>query len=339
MKRGQQVRSEQAKSKRKQRRTIKPQSLTAHKAFAPMLGVWGALLGGLVVAVLPGTLIGSAFVGTLIGTWDINPQPLLAGTAAVLCGATLFAIARSRFSRSRSAWAGPSLVDRALRQGVTPINPARDLGGRSLDDPLDAMPFTTPAWRDADLDVQQPAAAPAPASAGDPEPQPESVPVELDLAAFAELPNRNAVWVEEAAPAIAESDPEATREPAPEAAAAVPHPDPVADIRARRLRAVATPPPVPGSAALARLRAVPTEALSLAEMVERFAGALHEHRETAPVRALSAADLASREAALAEALKALSALSGGAPAAPVRAQRDEPLRAALAQLQPQRGAA
>ena len=84
---------------------------------------------------------------------------------------------------------------------------------------------------------------------------------------------------------------------------------------------------------------MPTEALSLAEMVERFAGALHEHRETQPVRALGASDLAAREAALAEALKALAALSGGTTAPAVQPSRDEPLRDALAQLQPRRGAA
>jgi hypothetical protein len=89
------------------------------------------------------------------------------------------------------------------------------------------------------------------------------------------------------------------------------------------------PLPEPGTAALARLRAVPTSELSMAEMVERFAGALHEHRASPPTRALSAADLAAREAALAEALKALAALSGGDASDKSR----EPLRAALAQLQ------
>jgi hypothetical protein len=333
MKRGQQAKSGQGK--RKQGRNSTPQTLAGHKAFAPMVGLWGALLGGLVVAVLPGTLIRSALAGTLIGTWEIDPQPLLAGTAAVVLGTALFAFAWDRHSRSRQGWSGPSVVDRALRQGVTPINPVRDLGSRSLDDPLDAMPFTTPAWRDADLDIQRP--APRPVAS----PEPAPAPVELDLSEFAQLPNRNAVWVEEPAAGVTDVVPEHEHEheaePEPEPAA--PQPDPVADIRARRLRAVTTVPPVPGTAALARLRAVPTEALSLAEMVERFAGALHEHRETTPVRNLGPADLAAREAALAEALKALAALSGGTPAATARPPRDEPLRAALAQLQPRRGAA
>lgn len=322
MKRGQKDRSKQRK--RKQSQTASRPPLAGHKAFAPLLGLWGILLGGLVVLALPGALVQSAVSGTLIGTWNIDAQPLLAGVAAAMVGLVLFSVSAGMHANARRVSA-PSVVDRALRQRVTPINPVRDLGTRSLDDPLEAMPFTTPAWLDADLDASAPAREPAP----------EPVPVELDLAQFAELPGRNAVWVEELPAAAAE--PEAAPEPEAEPEQ---QPDPVADIRARRLRAVAAPlPPAPGTAALARLRAVPPSELSLAEMVERFAGALHEHRETPPTRALSAADLAAREAALSEALKALAALSGGAAALPARPKRDEPLRAALAQLQPQRGAA
>lgn len=324
MKRGQKDRSKQRK--RKQSQTAPRPPLAAHKAFAPLLGLWGAMLGGLVVLVLPGAMVRSVVSGTLIGTWNIDPQPLLAGVAAAILGLVLFSVSAGMHANERRVSA-PTVVDRALRQRVTPINPMRDLGTRSLDDPLEAMPFTTPAWRDADLDAASPVAEPVAA----PESALEPAPVELDLAQFAELPGRNAVWVEERAAAAAEPD----TAPEPEL-----QPDPVADIRARRLRAVAAPlPPAPGTAALARLRSVPPSELSLAEMVERFAGALHEHRETPPTRALSAADLAAREAALSEALKALAALSGGSPSAPDRPKRDEPLRAALAQLQPQRGAA
>ncbi|MBU7580901.1 MAG: hypothetical protein KAF27_10590 [Porphyrobacter sp.] len=312
-----------------------PKSLAGHRAFAPLLGLWGALLGGLVVAVLPPATVDAALDGTLMGTWGDGAQAFIAGLAAVVIGVPVFALAAMRHNKAQRSAGRQTIFDHAVRQRVTPINPARDLGTRSLDDPIEAMPFTTPAWRDADLDT---APATAPAWEAPAAPQPAAEPVELDLAAFAELPTRNAVWVGEEIVAAPEPEPEPT--PAPESDPAASRADPVADIRARRLRAVAVPPPpVPGAAALARLRAVPTEDLSLAEMVERFAGALHEHRETPPVRSLNSGDLAAREAALAEALKALAALSGGAPAAPVRPSRDEPLRAALAQLQPQRGAA
>jgi hypothetical protein len=219
----------------------------------------------------------------------------------------------------------------AARQ-VTPINPARDLGSLRLDDPVERMPFSTPAWRDADLDNAKPvAAAAAPAPAPAPVPASVPAPVELDLAAFAELPGRNAVWVEEV-PAAAEA--EVAAEAAPEAAAAAPQLDPVADMRARRNRAVAAPIPAPGSAALARLREVPANELSLAQMVERFAGALDEVRKTAPGRSLAPSDLAAREAALAEALKALEALSGKNRPAPRLPRREDPLYATRARLQP-----
>lgn len=337
MKRGKQVRSKQRGHKHSRTNT-KP-GLAAHRAFAPLLGLWGAMLGAMVVLVLPSAEILRALSGTLMGTWGGSAQPFMAAAAAAFIGLPLFGFAMQRHTAALRRMKRPTVFDRAVRQRVTPINPARDLGTRSLDDPLEAMPFATPAWRDADLDTSSPAPEMAPAPAPEPAPEParmparETEPVELDLAAFAELPSRNAVWVEDAPMAP-------VAQPAPQPVPAAPQTDPVADIRARTLRAVApSAVPVPGTAALARLRSTPASELSLVEMVERFAGALHEHREITPARALSPADLAAREAALAKALKALSALSGERRPAPRLPQRDDPLRAALAQLQPQRGAA
>jgi hypothetical protein len=300
--------------------------LAAHRAFAPLLGMWGALLGAGVVVVLPTALVERMLHGTLIGTWAGAAQPALAWLAGGLLGGLLFALAAHRHAGARRGARGPSVVEMAARQ-VTPINPARDLGSLRLDDPVETMPFSSPAWRDADLEQPAPEAAPEPEAAHEPAPEPATAPRELDLAEFAELPGRNAVWVEapEAAPAAAAPVPAA-----PVAASA----DPVADIRARTLRAVAAPPPAPGTAALARLRAVPASELSLAEMVERFAGALHEVRETAPHRSLAPADLAAREAALAEALKALEALSGKGRPAPRLPRHEDPLHAARARFQP-----
>lgn len=306
-------------------------SVATHKAFAPFLGLWGALLGGLVIMVMPYALIGSVLDGTLIGTWGLSGQSVVAAIMAVLCGSAMFgfgAFAHSRADRPDK----PSMVEVAMRK-ITPIDPAQDLGSRRLDDPVDPMPFTTPAWRDADLTETRTPDVPAP-EPHRPAPAASPAPIELDLAQFAELPGRNAVWVEDVAPEASPAEAEAPAHESVEPAA-----DPVVELRDRRLHAVAPQPPVPGRAALARLRATPTSELSLIEMVERFAGALHEHRETPPARDLTPADLAAREAALAEALKALTALSGGTQAAPRRPDHQEPLRAALAQLQPQRGAA
>ena len=149
--------------------------------------------------------------------------------------------------------------------------------------------------------------------------EPAAAPIELDLSEFAELPGRNAVWVEEAPEPVVAS---------PVAPASAPPP---------ALHAV--PPPEPGTAALGRLRAIALNELSMAEMVERFAAALHEHRAAPPVRGPATSEFAAREAALADALKALSGLSGGALVRGAAENREDPLHTALSQLQAQRGAA
>lgn len=385
------------KVKTKQRKqdaggTRNRQGLVASRFFAPAVGVWGAALGGLAVMVMPESVLLSVTEGTLIATYDVPLQPLVAGVMAFALGGLLFAIAASRSARARRQ-SNPASIVNGISRKVSPIDPARDLGSTSIDDPVETMPFVSPAWRDADVPdhhdeepddgmvvphfmrhampepedeaefdswhepdaaalrevpAEAPDAQPLPHAISDPladpEPAPalpESVPIALDLAEFAELPGRNAVWVEEpAAPAVSEPAPAPTpvlvaADPvAAPAEAAAPEPAPA---KPRRGTAPLQPP-LPGTAALARLRAVPASELSMAEMVERFAGALHEHRASAPVRSLNAAELAAREAALMEALKALAALSGiGAP--PEAEDAEQPLRTALRQLQPHRGAA
>lgn len=344
-------------------------ALVARPFFAPLVGLWGALLGGLTVMVVPARTLEVLAEGTLLATFDIPVQLQLAGGSAVVLGGLLFVLAAAKSADARRRLNPHSILNFVNRK-VSPIDPVRDLGSKSIDEPVETMPFATPAWRDADLEPaaqEKPAVSAAPepreaapeieaeaalprvmrhslpesAEAPVPEAASQSVPLELDLAQFAELPGRNAVWVEEPvaplAPAAPEPAPEPVAAPQPIAApavAAVPGPAP----RTVRPRRPATPPPLPGTAALARLRAVPPGELSMVEMVERFAGALHEHRSNAPARTLTAAELAAREAALAEALKALAALSGiGGEPAPT--DRDAPLRAALSQLQPRRGAA
>ncbi len=331
---------DRAKQQRKRGGNSKRPSgtLVVNKAFAPILGLWGALLGGLVIMVLPPMLITDATQGTLIATFDMPTQATIAGCIAVVLGTVLFLAAGAKSAEARRRRTPSSIVG-AVSRRVRPIDPARDLGSKSLDDPIETMPFATPAWRDAD--VSAPAPAPVAKRNAEPEPMPEpvatpavaeeSVPLALDLAQFAELPGRNAVWVEEpAAPAPVRAPVAvAVAAPAPE------HVAPVAELRRPAPRL-----PQPGTAALARLRALPTSELSLVEMVERFAGALHEHRENAPARALNAEEIAARGTALSEALKALAALSGDfANRAPADDHAHEPLRAALSQLQPRRGAA
>ena len=317
MKFGQQGQPKERAPRKASGRTVG--SLVAHRAFAPILGLWGTMLAGLTVMVLPSALIEQALGGTMIGASGLPLQPIVAAIAALVLGGGWFAIDAGASLRARRRVGEPSVAKRAVR----PIDPLRDLGSSSLDDPIETTPFATPSWRDEDMPEL--------------EPEPQTVPRELNLAEFAELPGRNAVWVEDVAEPVAQSAPEP--EPAPEPLPVVePVAEPVADVPdvdtpVTALRQTA-PLPDPGTAALARLRAVPTSELSMAEMVERFAGALHEHRTSPPTRALTAADLAAREAALAEALKALAALSGESTSDAAKG----PLRAALAQLQTPRKA-
>lgn len=295
----------------RKRRKRAPGLLVAHRVFAPMMGLWGAVLAGASVMVVPGPVFAGAIAGTMLADLGALAQPAIAGLAAVLLGTGLFVIAAAASRKASRRGETLSVAEFAVRRV---IDPARDLGGQSLDDPLDTMPFAKPASQDVTETAAEPEFTAPPALEDESGPAPLS----MDLAAFAELPGRNAVWVEEnVAEAESEADADVS-EPLPEID------QPVASVTVANL-----PLPEPGTAALARLRAVPTSELSLAEMVERFAGALHEHRTSPPARSLSAADLAAREAALAEALKALAALSGEDASSSVR----EPLRAAIAQLQ------
>lgn len=295
----------------------KSASLGAHPAFAPLIGLWGALLGGLPVMVLPPAMIAAITRGTAFAGLGTPLQPVLAALAGLVLGSVLFLAASAWTGRLRRR-ADPQSHGESGARRMQPIDPERDLGTKSLDDPFEVMPFATPVWREADLEDSDagPEADIALADAFAEAPGPR----ELDLAEFAALPGPNAVWIDQ--PDLAPR-------------AAEPAGAPVSELRP----GAAMRPPEPGRAALARLRAVPPSELSLLEMVERFAGALHEHRAAPGNRALTAADLAAREAALAEALKALEALSAEGIAKDPGTDREAPLRAALAQLQPRRGTA
>ena len=324
--------------KRKAPRKVAATSLPAHPVFAPLLGLWGAAIVGLSILVLPAPLMVRASKGTGLVLLGDAAQLVLAGFAALGVGGAMFVFASQWTRKARRRSEAPSIVAVANRR-VRTINPSRDLGSLRLDDPVEVDPFANLM-----VDLSEPAEPQPEPALAEPEVAAAPPPRALDLAEFAQLPGRNAVWVEEvsaevAGEADAEADPvlaqdiaadvapEADATPEPEPVAAQPIPlAPVAEARpAPVLRAVEHP----GDAALARLRATAPEQLSLAEMVERFAGALHEHREAAPRRPLTPQDIAAREAALAEALRALAALSGDSrPAAPTNA----PLADALTRL-------
>lgn len=279
--------------------------LAAHRWFAPILGIWGAALGGLTTLVLPQSMVFPAALALGLGALGGFAPFGLAGMAALILGATMLMLARLIARKAVPPVDTPSLATMAMRY-VRTIDPVTELGSGSLDEPVKTEPFAS----------LRPQAEPVAAAAPHDLPPPRA----LDLGEFAALAGRNGVWVNESMPGAAEA--EQVTQPDPEV-----FPAPVDEAQPAPLRTVSP-------SAIERLRAVPPSELSLVQMVERFAAAMHEHQATAPSKG-DRADLAGRDAALAEALKALAALSQGARAD----THSEPLRAAIGRLQELRGAA
>ena len=366
-----------------------------HRAFVPMVTIWGGLLLGLIIAVLPDHAIARA--SSLTGVYmPLLFLRLILSVGIGLCGALLGFIVASALSNRAQVIAGDGiLVSTFKSRDLDPINPVVDLGSESFDAPIEEEPesepveffeldaslaeeetetrepnlgelsqrgydiespedfeeqpkrqkkgewaFTRKHFKDALIESCEGAtceAAPGWEKAPEvdeakPAPQsgfgsltPDLVtprsdrPRALDLEQFGEFPGRDGVWVEEAA----SPEPDAPVKPAP-----------------RQAEPVQTP-----KNALEKLRQTPAEELSLVEMVERFAAALHDHQ--AQERKRYAEGQGVRETALAEALKALSLFTEAgfdkADRSPVSdseiGQTEDELRAALERLQEMRGAA
>lgn len=371
-----------------------------HRAFVPMLTIWGGLFLALITAVLPDQAIARA--SSLTGVYlPLIITRLILATCIGLGGALLgFIVASAMSNRARMVDGDGVLVSTFKSRDVQPINPATELGSESLDAPIEepaeffaAEPpealeeardsladehapnlgdlarrgydidppedfededtdsskgewaFTRKHFKDALIDSCE--GATCEASTGwekTPDPQPrvqESAPKlserpepqagfapltadrvkprSLDLGEFGALPGRNAVWVEE-------QDQSQPIQSAPEP------------------RSVPAPKSVPANA-LEKLRQTPASDLSLVEMVERFAAALHDHQAQERIRA--AEGHVARETALAEALKALSLFTeaGFDQGNQMRVQESQigqtegELRRALERLQQMRGAA
>jgi hypothetical protein len=354
-------------------------AIAAHGAFMPILVIWGAALFGLSVIVLPETTI--ARMSVIAGLDRYGFAEAGAALGALLGLLIAAPLRRRALGRLQNV----AIVKKATASRVDPIDPSTELGSASLDAPIEAMPFGAArdpevpadapqaptadrqptlgelAKRGYEMDapedhlpdsradendlrfnhrhfraalievcegasceaaatsplVEKPQRAAAPTTRPTAPSLPER-PRELDLAEFAQLPGRNAVWVEE--------QPKAAH---PVQAASPP--------RAEQL--------IPPATALEKLRQTPPEQLSLVEMVERFAAALHEHQSAERRRQPLGGP--PRDVALAEALKALSLFTdrGFDRAAPAQATPNEygeterELREALARLQTLRGAA
>jgi len=322
MKRGHHSKGEKQRRIRGARRS-RP-TVRAHALFVPILAIWGALLGGLVTLVLPAGAVLAAAANIGLGALDEMSRFILAGVAALVIGSVMLVIGRLLASKADPRKDMPAIASMVVRQ-VRTIDPASELGSDSFDAPVETIPFA--AAEPQREPVAKLAPEPEPVALAEvPAPAPAS-PQELDLAQFAALAGRNAVWIEEPVAAAVASL--VVPEPAP-APAPVPAPVPApASEPATIMRRTQPRPPIPS--AIERLRAVPPSELSLVQMVERFAAALHEHQSTPA----GSTGLAARDAALAEALKALAMLSRDSEAQ----TQSEMVRAALGRLQELRGAA
>lgn len=366
-----------APMKRKRKGRSPFTAIASHRAFLPILALWGASLLGLIMMVLPDRVIASipALTGIEMSLMSARfGLAFVASLAGGLLGLVLGGALRSQALKEKSDEG--AVISAFKARAVQPIDPSTDLGSDSLDAPFEATEEVT----DDTVSAAQTAAA-APESPAEREPTlgelsrrgyeleaPETPqdddprgkeggwsftrkhfkealiescegatceaaetfapapnlkavattaarPREMGLAEFGDLPGRNAVWVEDPASS---------------------------GLQSRTHRKPSTPTP---ASALEKLRQTPPDQLSLVEMVERFAAALHEHQNQE--RARMALGQAGRDAALAEALKALTLFTErgfdqGTAATVSEGQigrTERELREALARLQDLRGAA
>lgn len=314
-----------------------------HPVFVPVMAGWGAALAGLSVAILPGALIASFAMMAGLAALEGLARPLFVLIAALLGAGAGLGAARALQAVAAAGERG-GLASRAVRRDVRPIDPASELGSESFDAPfgdddrageseseqasdtasaadaplLEDEPFELdPVHELAAKEGAEPAGSePEDQAAGDDEPGPEAM-------------RREEVWT-------IGSEAEIDRTP-PETAPAPEHAD---DDR-----------PAEQASAIERLRQARTEDLSLVQLVERFAAALHDHQAKARRRAAAQpydpAAAAARDAALAEALKTLSQLTESGDSNQPReghpreevGETERVLRDALSRLQDMRGAA
>ncbi|MCK0099195.1 hypothetical protein MWU38_07360 [Qipengyuania sp. S6317L1] len=357
-----------------------------HRAFVPMVTIWAGVFMALIMAVMPEYAIARSSALTGIYLPLIAVRIILAigvGCAGALLG-YIVSSALANYVKKNDVDNG--LVSKAFRsRDLEPINPVVELGSESLDAPIleefeePALETAESAPRDeAESEIEssddgadngagwaftrkhfkhaliescegatcepatcEPATCePAP---GEEPVQPQDVQTQVNETADAEFaslsaeqinaPRRPVTQMRDALDLAGFSslpeDPQEAQTPREEAATDIPAPAPTTGLEA--------------------LRQKPAEDLSLVEMVERFAAALHD-RQTQE-RARFERGQKNREAALADALKALTLFTengfdqGQAPsrnATPVSEHIDpteDELRSALTRLQGLRGAA
>ncbi|MEL7317019.1 MAG: hypothetical protein AAFN04_00100 [Pseudomonadota bacterium] len=337
---------------------LSPRAIINMPRFTLILTVWGAALLGLSVLALSSVDIARANMILGLGALGHAAKFLYAAIAAVIGAAGAFAVAWAlvRFF-GQSSSRGP--VAALAGQRVRPID-RDELGSESLDAPIEDTRFIADEVEDSAAPIDEPSEDEETASE-------EEV---LDLESFAEFDETEEGALEEPLDE-AWIEPEDTQDDiAVEQAAEEDEPvvpsapglniDAFRDIldeenrkakaledEARAKSAAAVTSIAPPASGIEKLRQVPPQDLSLIQLVERFAAALHDAQDRSPHELISenlARETASREHALAEALKALDVFTDGghrhedAETASI-SETERDLQDALVKLQSLRGAA
>ncbi|MGB3805896.1 MAG: hypothetical protein WA936_01725 [Erythrobacter sp.] len=274
-----------------QRRTTSSASISTHGAFVAILTVWGAALLGLSVAVLSPAAIARMAAVTGTGSLQAAAQPVFSLLAAAI-GAAIAGPAALALHRRSTAQIAQNTIIPGLKghfdefaisaAPVEPIDPKSELGSDSLDEPVTTMPFAAQTEDDPEPVDEIVAKADildaAPFSGAY-----RQAPRAMSLTDFGQMSERDGVWVIEPA-AVHDGDNDADGDTIP----------PAEDEQAGH---AGLDKPVGPTRALAQLRAARTDDLSLLQMVERFAAALHAHHD--------GASGPQRDEALAQSLRAL----------------------------------
>ncbi len=265
-------------------------ALIRHPAFAPLIAAWFAILLGAAILVQPASSIASITATVELTALGEFARIGLALIAAMLGGALGWFGAKAL--QPRRQLEDEEIEDEAHAR-VRPIVASEDLGINSFDDPVDQD-----AWKDWTEEDEEPEVQNVDAFA-DLEEIDDDAWVEADN----DVPDADSDLLEltdiaeehDAAPELPEKPKDVVAEPESDTISTESN----LPVFARRIQA---------GSAIEKLRELPTEQLSLVQMVERFAAALHEHQEQNGKNAPPQED-----AALAEGLRALSLLSGENP--------------------------
>jgi hypothetical protein len=345
----------------------KPLSITAHRGFIPLIAVWFAAFMGLAILVLPGAQIARITMAADVTFLGGFARLVLTAVAAIIGAVVGYLIAVAIQHVTTHGVTVKPKADRAIDDDSPAYEPQDkrtrllvpklDLGSASLDEPVEERaPVAEPdehsdeaIYADFERPNQDDEAIDPTASRWDEEDfEPHhdwAIDKREDPLTLTDEDDSwfDDAWVEQ--PGFQEPRDEGTP-PSFEAPAP-------AFATAQKTGQTERPAPPPGFLALSkrmkeetaidRLRGKRPEELSLVQMVERFAAALHERQAREPKHELDA-----RDSALAEGLRALSLLAGDRPAdtdtgevatepSPRNAQRE--LRDALAKLRDLSGAA